>query len=114
MRKKYIALFLSVLAGATVEASAQTAGAAAELLPLGGLWKGKLAMLGGNLDLTISIVPLAGGKFFAALDVPAQKVARMMTEMTVRGDSVLFLMPGSGSRYDARYVAAKRQLEGTW
>ncbi|GAA4025181.1 alpha/beta fold hydrolase [Hymenobacter glaciei] len=81
---------------------------------MGGIWKGKLTMLGGHLDLTISIVPLAGGKFFAALDVPAQKVARMMTEMTVRDDSVLFFMPGAGSRYAARYVAAKRQLEGTW
>ena len=114
MRKKYIALFLSLLAGATVEAAAQTASAAAEPLPLGGLWKGKLAMLGGRLDLTISIVPLAGGKFFAALDVPAQKVNRMMTDIAVRGDSVLFSMPGAGSRYAAHYVAAKRQLEGIW
>ena len=114
MRKKYSTLFLSLLVGATVEAAAQAPAAAAEALPLGGLWKGKLAMLGGRLDLTVSIVPLAGGKFFAALDVPAQKVARMMTDMTVCGDSVLFTMPGAGSRYAARYVASKRQLEGTW
>ena len=114
MRKRYTVLFLSLLAGATVEAAAQAPGAAAEPLPLGGLWKGKLAMLGGKLDLTISIIPLAGGKFFAALDVPAQKVARMMTEITVRGDSVTFVMPGAGSRYAARYVATKCQLEGIW
>ena len=114
MRKKYSTLFLSLLVGATVEAAAQAPAAAAEALPLGGLWKGKLAMLGGRLDLTVSIVPLADGKFFAALDVPAQKVARMMTDMTVCGDSVLFTMPGAGSRYAARYVASKRQLEGTW
>ena len=114
MRKKYLALVLSLLAGTTVEAEAQAPAAATETLPLGGLWKGKLAVLGGRLDLTISIVPLAGGHFFAALDVPAQKVARMMTDITVRGDSVLFAMPGAGSRYVARYVATKRQLEGTW
>ena len=114
MRKKYIALLILTLAGATVETEAQAPTAAAELLPLGGLWKGKLAVLGGRLDLTISVVPLAGGKFFAALDVPAQRVARMMTEMTVRHDSVLFAMPDAGSRYAARYVAGKRQLEGTW
>ena len=116
MRKKYIALLLSLLAGLPVAAEAQTTTAtvAPETLPLGGLWKGKLLLLGGRLDLTISIVPLAGGKFFAALDVPAQKVARMMTDLTINGDSVLFVMPGAGSRYAARYVAAKRQLEGTW
>jgi uncharacterized protein len=114
MRKKYTALLLSLVAGATVEVAAQTPGAAAEALPLGGLWKGKLAVLGGQLDLTISVVPLAGGRFFAALDVPAQKVTRMITEMSVRGDSVLFMVPGAGSCYAARYVATKRQFEGVW
>src|SRR6476646_822295 len=72
-------------------------------LPLGGLWKGKLPVLGGNLDLTISVIPLAGGKYFAALDVPAQKMTRVPTEVTVRGDSVLLAMPGVGSRYAARF-----------
>ena len=116
MRKKYAALLLfSLLAGTAADATAQVAGTpAATPLPLGGLWKGKLPMLGGRLDLTISIVPLAGGKFFAALDVPAQKVTRMPTDITVRGDSVLLAMPGAGSRYAARYVANKRQLEGVW
>ena len=85
-----------------------------EVLPLGGLWKGKLAVLGGELDLTISMVPLAGGTFFAALDVPAQKVSRMPTEVTVRGDSVLLWMPAAGSRYAARFDAEKRELNGTW
>lgn len=85
-----------------------------ETLPLGGLWKGKLPLLGGQLDVTISVVPLAGGRFFAALDVPAQKVSRMMTEVTVRGDSVLFWMPAAGSRFASRFDAAKRELRGTW
>jgi pimeloyl-ACP methyl ester carboxylesterase len=114
MRKKYFLLLLSLVTGTVGQAAAQAPAATAEPLPLGGLWKGKLAMLGGRLDLTISIVPLAGGRFFAALDVPAQKVARMPTDVTVRGDSVLFAMPGAGSRYAARYVATKRQFEGTW
>ncbi len=85
-----------------------------ESLPLGGLWKGKLSVLGGQLDLTISVVPLANGQYFAALDVPAQKVNRMVTEMTVRGDSVLLYMPAAGSRYAARFDAAKRELIGVW
>ncbi|HEX8326925.1 MAG TPA: alpha/beta fold hydrolase [Hymenobacter sp.] len=87
---------------------------AAEPLPLGGLWKGKLSVLGGQLDLTISIVPLANGKYFGALDVPAQKLTRVPTEVTVRGDSVLLSMPGAGSRYAARFDAAKKELNGIW
>ncbi|MBJ6107754.1 alpha/beta hydrolase [Hymenobacter sp. BT523] len=83
-------------------------------IPLAGLWKGKLPVLGGQLDLTISVVPLAGGKYFAALDVPAQKMTRVPTEVTVRGDSVLLAMPGAGSRYAARFDREKNELNGTW
>lgn len=83
-------------------------------LPLGGLWKGKLGVLGGQLDITVSIVPLAGGTFFAALDVPAQRVSRMPAEITVRGDSVLLYMPAAGSRYLARFEASRKELQGTW
>ncbi|WP_177204665.1 alpha/beta hydrolase family protein [Hymenobacter arizonensis] len=64
--------------------------------------------------MTISIVPLAGDKYFAALDVPAQKVSRMATEVTVRGDSVLLTIPGVGSSYNARYDATRRELNGVW
>ncbi|MBF9236058.1 alpha/beta hydrolase [Hymenobacter sp. BT683] len=87
---------------------------AGETLPLGGLWKGKLLVLGGELDLTVSVVPLANGKYFAALDVPAQKVNRMATDITVRGDSVLLHMPAAGSRYAARFDGTKRELVGIW
>ena len=83
-------------------------------LQLGGLWKGPLKVLGGQLDLTISVVPLAGGAYFAALDVPAQRVSRLATEVQVRGDSVLLTMPEADSRYRARYEADSNQLAGTW
>jgi len=95
-------------------AGAAACAPAGESLPLGGLWKGKLPVLGGQLDLTISVVPLAGGQYFAALDVPAQKVSRMVTEVTVRGDSVLLWMPAAGSRYAAHFDAQKRELNGIW
>ena len=103
-------LMLFCLGGSAVAAQPQ----AGEPLPLGGLWRGKLSVLGGQLDLTISIVPLAGGKYFAALDVPAQKVSRMATEITVRGDSVLLRTPAAGSQYLARFDAVKKELAGTW
>ncbi|GAA4352563.1 alpha/beta hydrolase [Hymenobacter saemangeumensis] len=64
--------------------------------------------------MTISVVPLAGGTFFAALDVPAQKVFRMPVEVTVRGDSVLLWMPQAESRYKARLDTVRKELSGTW
>ena len=104
------ALIMLCLGGRAATGQTQTG----EPLPLGGLWRGKLPVLGGQLDLTISMVPLAGGKYFAALDVPAQKVSRMATEIIVRGDSVLLRMPAAGSQYRARLDAVKKELAGTW
>ncbi|MDO7874697.1 alpha/beta fold hydrolase [Hymenobacter sp. ASUV-10] len=82
--------------------------------PLGGLWKGQLPLLGGKLDMTISIVPLAGGTYFAALDVPAQRVARMAIELTLKEDSVIMWMPQAESRYRARLDTVRKELSGTW
>ncbi|OGX89082.1 hypothetical protein BEN47_08115 [Hymenobacter lapidarius] len=73
-----------------------------------------MPLLGGELDVTISIVPLANGRYFAALDVPAQKVSRLPTEITVRGDSVLMRMPAAGSHYAALLDTVRRQLRGVW
>jgi pimeloyl-ACP methyl ester carboxylesterase len=82
--------------------------------PLGGLWKGQLPLLGGKLDMTVSIVPLAGGSYFAALDVPAQRVARMTVELTVRNDSVIMWMPQAESRYRAHLDTVRKELSGIW
>ena len=107
--------FLLVLLCVTGAGSGWAAGRPlADALPLGGLWKGKLTRVDGQLDLTISIVPLANGTYFAALDVPAQKVSRMVTELMVHGDSVLMSMPAAGTHFDARYDATKRELNGIW
>ncbi|WP_426058474.1 alpha/beta hydrolase family protein [Hymenobacter sp. B1770] len=114
MKRGFIWVLLLLAAFSTGTAGAHAGTLLGEALPLGGLWKGKLVVLGGELHLTISIVPLAGDKYFAALDVPAQKLNRVTTELTVRGDSVLLRMPGAGSSYDARYDAARRELNGVW
>ena len=114
MRRCLIWFLLLLCAAGSGAVGATASAPAGESLPLGGLWKGKLPVLGGQLEVTISIVPLAGGAYFAALDVPAQKVSRMVTEVTVRGDSVLLWMPAAGSRYAARFDAVRRELNGTW
>lgn len=113
MRRSLLCVFLLFGITSTVSGRA-TADSPPGHLPLGGLWKGKIPVLGGSLDLTISVIPLAGGKYFAALDVPAQRVSRMMTEVTVRGDSVLLWMPAAGSRYAARLDSGRRELNGVW
>lgn len=111
-RLLWVCALLGVLCAGSVHAEATTPSEGG--LALGGLWKGKLPLLGGQLDVTVSVVPLAGGKYFGALDVPAQKINRTVTEIAVRGDSVLMRMPGVDSRFDARYDAAKQELSGDW
>jgi pimeloyl-ACP methyl ester carboxylesterase len=114
MRRRLLWVFVLLGYVCTTVARAETRIPSEGGVALGGLWKGKLSLLGGQLDVTISVVPLAGGKYFGALDVPAQKVSRTVTEIVVRGDSVLMKMPSLGSRYDARYDAAKQELSGAW
>ena len=114
MKKYYVMGLLALLWLLGGECAATAGPVGEEPLPLGGLWKGRLNVLGGQLDLTISMVPLAGGKYFAALDVPAQKVSRMVTEVTVRGDSVLLWMPAAGTRYASLISKNKDELNGTW
>lgn len=46
--------------------------------------------------------------------MPAQKVSRSVTEVTVRGDSVLLRMPVAGSSYAACFDAAKHEPNGWW
>jgi fermentation-respiration switch protein FrsA (DUF1100 family) len=114
MRRHLLGAFVLLGIVCTNVAQAETGIPSESGVALGGLWKGKLPLLGGQLDVTISVVPLAGGKYFGALDVPAQKISRTVTEIIVRGDSVLMRMPSVGSRYSARYDAAKQELSGAW
>jgi pimeloyl-ACP methyl ester carboxylesterase len=81
---------------------------------LGGIWRGELVVLGGKLETTISIVPLTGGGYFAALDVPEQRVSRMSVETEVQGDSVRFWVPQAACRFVARFDTARKELIGTW
>lgn len=93
---------------------AQTPVVSGPEMMLGGIWRGELTVLGGRLETTISVVPLTGGGYFAALDVPAQRVSRMSVELEVRGDSVAFWVPQAACRFVARLDTAQKELVGTW
>lgn len=107
-------LWLTVLCG---EAWAQQAPAAPVAGPsLDGLWRGTLPVPGGELELSFRVIALTGGTYFAALDVPMQKLVRV--PVTVRQpagtDSVLFIAPQINSRFLARRSADGRLLDGLW
>ncbi|MDO7885245.1 alpha/beta hydrolase family protein [Hymenobacter cheonanensis] len=83
---------------------------------LEGVWQGALPVPGGALDLRFSLVALVSGEYFAALDVPMQKLSRVPA--TVRQpagtDSVLLLVPQVSSRFLARRSADGQLLTGIW
>ena len=68
------------------------------------------------MGLTVSAVSLTGGQYFAALDVPMQKLNRVPAELQlVPGtDSVRLLLPQLGSRLLARLDSGNLLLRGTW
>jgi alpha-beta hydrolase superfamily lysophospholipase len=84
--------------------------------PLEGLWQGKLMIPGGTLGLTVSVIALTGGEYFAALDVPMQKISRVPAELQAAPgtDSVRLLLPQLGSRLLARLDSGGLLLRGIW
>jgi hypothetical protein len=50
--------------------------AAADPPRLNGQWQGPLKVPGGTLTLVVTIVPLSNGTYYAALDVPQQRISR--------------------------------------
>jgi len=83
---------------------------------LEGMWRGALPVPGGELELSVSVITLAGGAYFAALDVPMQKLVRVpvTVQQPAGTDSVLFLVPQTDSRFLARRSADGQVLEGLW
>ncbi|MCC2546169.1 alpha/beta fold hydrolase [Hymenobacter sp. BT175] len=82
--------------------------------PLNGQWKGPLKVPGGSLNIFITIVPLSNGTFYAALDVPQQKVSRMPVQVTVAGSDVSFSIQQAGSSFAGKLSSNGKQLQGTW
>ncbi|GAA4001098.1 alpha/beta fold hydrolase [Hymenobacter fastidiosus] len=81
---------------------------------LGGQWKGQLQVPGGSLGLVITIVPLTNGSFYAALDVPQQKISRMPVEVEMKGNEVALRIEQAGSRFTGKLTPDTGTLNGTW
>ncbi|GAA3952805.1 alpha/beta hydrolase family protein [Hymenobacter algoricola] len=81
---------------------------------LGGQWKGQLAVPGGSLGLIITIVPLTNGSYYAALDVPQQKISRMPVEVIQKDNEVTLSIEQAGSRFAGKLRPDTGALNGTW
>ena len=120
MRVNYLIIILLALCFHAPCSWGQNAGdstpTASGLPPLEGLWKGPLPVPGGALELSVSVVSLTGGAYFAALDVPMQRLSRVPVDLQqVPGtDSVRLLVVPLGSRLLGRLSANGQQLRGTW
>ena len=81
---------------------------------LNGQWHGPLKVPGGTLTLSVTIVPLSNGSYYAALDVPQQRISRMPVEVELKDDELTLSIPQAGSRFAGKVLASGARLEGTW
>ncbi len=105
-------LFLFLLHSGLVAGAAP--GGPPEPTRLSGQWQGPLKVPGGSLTLLITIVPLSDGTYYAALDVPQQRISRMPVEVTLQADNLTLRMEQAGSRFEGKVLAGGSQLSGTW
>ena len=82
--------------------------------PLNGQWKGPLKMLGGEITLIITIVPLTNGTYYAALDAPQQRISRMPVEVESQGSDLTLRIEQAGSSFTGKVLEDGATLSGTW
>ncbi|MFD1469068.1 alpha/beta hydrolase family protein [Hymenobacter caeli] len=82
--------------------------------PLSGQWKGPLKVLGGEITLVITIVPLSNGSYYAALDAPQQRISRMPVEVELKGTDLTLRIAQAGSHFEGKVLDDGASLSGTW
>ena len=82
--------------------------------PLNGQWRGPLKMLGGEITLVITIVPLTNGAYYAALDAPQQRISRMPVEVELKGDNLTLRIEQAGSSFEGKVLDGGATFQGTW
>ena len=83
-------------------------------VPLSGQWKGPLKLLGGEISIIITIVPLTDGTFYAALDAPQQRISRMPVEVELKDDNLTLRIEQAGSSFVGKVLDGGATLQGTW
>ena len=86
----------------------------AALAPLNGQWKGPLKLLGGEILITITIVPLTNGTYYAALDAPQQRISRMPVEVELKNNDLTLTIEQAGSSFVGKVLEDGATLSGTW
>jgi pimeloyl-ACP methyl ester carboxylesterase len=81
---------------------------------LNGQWQGPLKVPGGTLTLIITIVPLSNGTYYAALDVPQQRINRMPVEVELKDDNLVLRIEQAGSHFEGKVLAGGDKFTGTW
>jgi alpha-beta hydrolase superfamily lysophospholipase len=81
---------------------------------LNGQWQGGLKVPGGSINLIITIVPLSNGTYYAALDVPQQRISRMPVEVELKGDNLTLNIEQAGSHFEGKVQEGGNKLSGTW
>ena len=82
--------------------------------PLSGQWKGPLKLLGGEITVIITVVPLSNGTYYAALDAPQQRISRMPVEVELKGADLTLRIEQAGSRFVGKVLDDGARLSGTW
>ena len=82
--------------------------------PLSGQWKGPLKLLGGEITIIITIVPLTNGTYYAALDAPQQRISRMPVEVELKDTDLTLRIEQAGSSFAGKVLDGGTTLSGTW
>lgn len=91
-----------------------TAAPAPSPAPLNGQWKGPLKLLGGQITVVITIVPLTNGTYYAALDAPQQRINRMPVEVERQGADLTLRIEQAGSSFVGKVLDGGATFRGTW
>ncbi|GAC1370886.1 MAG: alpha/beta hydrolase [Hymenobacter sp.] len=71
-------------------------------------------MLGGQITVIITIVPLTNGTYYGALDAPQQRISRMPVEVTLTGTALRLRIEQAGSSFVGNVLEGGAKLSGTW
>ncbi|WP_277234821.1 alpha/beta hydrolase [Hymenobacter sp. YC55] len=108
MKKRLQAFFLFCLMVVTLPAIAGGP------IVLNGQWRGPLKVPGGTLELIVTIVPLTNGTYYAALDVPQQRIYRMPVEVVLKGNDLSLQIEQAGSSFKGKVLKDGAILAGAW